>query len=250
MVLVGAIPPLSSSRLHHGLQQRLLGEATELLLHEITDNPAARSTSIPSAPGSVHLTLHRHNTDTCDSTLDRLLWWRRLPLPFAPARPRAWYARYPRSDGEVGSHPTTPSDCGAIHRLLGSGCNFWCTRPGNPDCRPFLRPAVVAAPPTTTAVCRRRARSTRASLAFLSWCHHGGLRCRGASLTAASVLRRRLCVPSPCSLDVGIAGFSKLVPSLPCAVQGCRCDCTTSVLSTSAVCAVAVLPRRERRWLL
>ena len=131
MVLVGAIPPLSSSRLHHGLQQRLLGEATELLLHEITDNPAARSTSIPSAPGSVHLTLHRHNTDTCDSTLDRLLWWRRLPLPFAPARPRAWYARYPRSDGEVGSHPTSPSDCGAIHRLGVQllvqpwGCNFW-----------------------------------------------------------------------------------------------------------------------------
>ena len=97
MVLVGAIPTLSSSLLHHGLQQRLLGEATELLLHEITDNPAARSTSIPSAPGSVHLTLHRHNTDTCDSSLDRLPWWRRLPLPFAwcvvlasgSSRPRA-----------------------------------------------------------------------------------------------------------------------------------------------------------------
>jgi hypothetical protein len=207
MVLVGAIPPLSSSRLQHGLQQRLLGEATELLLHEITDNPAARSTSIPSAPGSVHLTLHRHNTDTCDSTLDRLLWWRRLPLPFAPARPRAWYARYPRSDGEVGSHPTRPSDCGAIHRL-GVGVQLLVHATGQSGLPPFL-----------TACC-------------------GG----GASHYYG-------CVPSPCSLDASVAGFSKLVPPRRSAVQGCKFDCSLCP-STPAVCAVAVLARRGHRWLL
>ena len=185
--------------------------------------------------------------------------------------------------------PTWGATFGATLGVQLLGCNFWCTRPGNPDCRPFLRSAVVAAPPTTTAVCRRRARSTRASLAFLSWCHHGGLRCRGASLTAASVLRRRLCVPSPCSLDVSVAGFSTLVLPPRSAVQGCKFDCSLCP-STSAVCrrrarstraslaslswcyhrglrcrgasltaapvlrrrlcAVALLARRERRWLL
>ena len=132
MVLVGAIPPFSSSRPRQRLQQRLLGNSNRIVVTRDNRQHAARSTpSTPSTPGSVHLTLHRHNTDTCASSLDRLSWWRRLPLPFAPARPRAWYARYPRSDGEVGSHPTSPSDCGAIHRLgvqllvQPLGCNFW-----------------------------------------------------------------------------------------------------------------------------
>jgi hypothetical protein len=65
--------------------------------------------------------------------------------------------------------------------------------------------------PSTSAVCRRLARSTQASLASLSWCYHRGLRCRGASLTAASVLRRRLCAVAALALVASVAGFSKLV---------------------------------------
>ena len=193
--------------------------ATELLLHEITDNPAARSTpSTPSTPGSVHLTLHRHNTDTCDSTLDRLSWWRRLPLPFAPARPRAWYARYPRSDGEVGSHPTSPSDCGAITDL---GCNFWCNFWGATFGVQLLVHATGQSglPPFLTVCCGGSAS------------HYYG------------------CVPSPCSLDASVAGFSKLVLPPRSAVQGCKFDCSLCP-STPAVCAVAVLARRGHRWLL
>ena len=95
------------------------------------------STVHPSAPGSVHLTFHRHNTDTCDSSLDRLPWWRRLPLPFAPARPsRVVRAISPLRVGRgVGSHPTGPSGCESKTPPWGWGV-LWCTPPGNPDCRP------------------------------------------------------------------------------------------------------------------
>ena len=92
--------------------------------------------------------------------------------------------------------------------------------------------------PSTSAVCRRRARSTRASLASLSWCYHRGLRCRGASLTAASVLRRRLSAVAVLARRerrwLLLAGAATAL----CVVQGCRCDCSLCP-STSAVCAVA-----------
>ena len=120
-----------------------------------------------------------------------------------------------------------------------------------------------------------RARSTRAPLASLSWCYHRRAWCRCAGVTATSVLRRRLCavalfarrerrwllyagattavcdagvqvrlqplsldvgcVPSPCSLDASVAGFSKLVLPPRSAVQGCEFDCSPCP-STSAVC--------------
>ena len=69
------------------------------------------------------------------------------------------------------------------------------------------------------------------------------------NLTAASVPDVG-CVPSPRSLDASVAGFYKLVLPPPCAVQGCKFDCAASVLSTPRPRAVAVLARRQRRWLL
>ena len=59
-------------------------------------------------------------------------------------------------------------------------------------------------------------------------------------MTAASVPDVS-CVPSPCSLDASVAGFYKLVLLY---------DCAASVLDAGRVRAVAVLARRQRRWLL
>jgi hypothetical protein len=72
---------------------------------------------------------------------------------------------------------------------------------------------------------------------------------QGCNLTVACVLDAGR-VPSPCSLDASVAGFAELVGATTAvAVQGCKFDCGLCPWA-SAVCAVAVLARRERRWRL
>jgi len=122
-----------------------------------------------------------------------------------------------------------------FYKLVLPSRRAWCRGAG------WLQPLC----PSTAAVCRRLVRSTQASLACLSWCYHRGVRCRGASLTAASVLGRRLCAVATLAVVASVAGFSKLV-------RGAGVQVWLQPLSFDAgcMCAVAVLARREHRWLL
>jgi len=69
MVLVGAIPPLSSSRLHHGLQQRLLGNSNRIVVTRDNRQPCCAQHQYTQCTGigAPHLAPPQHGHMRLDS---------------------------------------------------------------------------------------------------------------------------------------------------------------------------------------